>query len=118
MSFVSFRIRPFQKADFETLWSIDQICFDPQLAYSRLELAFYMRRPGSVTLVAEQCQDGQKPSIAGFIVAELERRSKAGTRNGHIITIDVLPDTRRCGIGSLLLAAAEQQLADGGGTAV
>ncbi len=50
---VSFRIREFEKADFDTLWRIDQACFDPQLAYSRTELAFYMRRPGSFTLVAE-----------------------------------------------------------------
>ena len=53
MTAVSFRIRQFEKADFDTLWRIDQACFDPQLAYSRPELAFYMRRPGSFTLVAE-----------------------------------------------------------------
>ncbi len=56
---VSFRIRQFEKADFDTLWRIDQACFDPQLAYSRPELAFYMRRPGSFTLVAEG--DGTTP---------------------------------------------------------
>src|ERR1700687_2200214 len=49
---VPFRIRQFEKADFDTLWRIDQACFDPQLAYSRPELAFYIRRPGSFTLVA------------------------------------------------------------------
>src|SRR5450759_2777058 len=50
---VSFLIRQFEKTDFDTLWRIDQACFDPQLAYSRPELAFYMRRPGSFSLVAE-----------------------------------------------------------------
>jgi len=42
---VPFRIRQFENADFDTLWRIDQACFDPQLAYSRPEMAFYMRRP-------------------------------------------------------------------------
>src|SRR5258708_32951976 len=50
---VLFRIRQFERADFDTLWRIDQACFDPQLAYSRPEMAFYMRRPGSFPLVAE-----------------------------------------------------------------
>ena len=74
-----FRTRDFRRADFETLWRIDQACFDPQLAYSRLELAFYMRRPGAFTLVAE-AEDGEvsgngttQRRILGFIVAEARR---------------------------------------------
>jgi len=106
---VSFRIRPFQKADFEVLWQIDQVCFDSQLAYSRPELALYMRRPGSYTLVAESSDQagGGNPApptkILGFIVAEVRRSA------GHIITIDVMPGSRRAGIGSALLRAAEEQ---------
>ena len=114
---MSFRIRPFQKADFETLWQIDQICFDPQLAYSRPELAIYLRRPGSFALVAESASgNGDKGSakagILGFIVAELHRRK------GHIITIDVVPGFRRAGIGSLLLQAAEARLRAAGAAQV
>ena len=41
----------------------------------------------------------------GFIVAEAGSR---GTR--HIITIDVLPQARRAGVGSQLLHAAEERL--------
>src|SRR6267143_4524537 len=72
---VLFRIRQFEKADFDTLWRIDQACFDPQLAYSRPEMAFYMRRPGSFTLVAEAV-DSKVPGngILGFIVAVTRRR--------------------------------------------
>src|SRR6202158_1555036 len=82
---VPFRIRQFEKADFDTLWRIDQACFDPQLAYSRSEMAFYMRRPGSFTLGGE-AEGNQVPGngsapagilgfspgfdILGFIVAE------------------------------------------------
>jgi ribosomal protein S18 acetylase RimI-like enzyme len=109
---VSFRIRPFQTADFDTLWQIDQSCFDPQLAYSRQELAFYMRRPGSFTLVAEAEANnagangkGTSPvATLGFVVAEGRRK------NGHIITIDVIAEARRSGVGSALLQAAEERL--------
>ncbi len=99
---VRFRVRQFEKADFETLWRIDQACFDPHLAYSRPEMAFYMSRPGSFTLVAEG-KSGGGP-ILGFIVAETGRKS------GHIITIDVVAEARRAGVGSALLRAAEEQL--------
>jgi ribosomal protein S18 acetylase RimI-like enzyme len=120
---VSFRIRQFQKADFETLWRIDQACFDPQLAYSKPEMAFYIRRPGSFTLVAEgEGREGEgnggAPAaipgcgILGFIVAETRRA------RGHIITIDVVAEARRSGVGSALLQAAEEQLLRTGAAAV
>ena len=89
---------------------MDQVCFDPMLAYSRPELAIYMRRPGAFTLVAESVSESAGPGatdqvkIVGFIVAEARRRE------GHIITIDVLPEVRRAGAGSLLLQSAEDRL--------
>jgi [ribosomal protein S18]-alanine N-acetyltransferase len=117
---VSFRIRAFQKADFEILWRMDQVCFDPPLAYSRLELAFYMRRPGSFTLVAEADgaeagpNGGSAGRILGFIVAE----ARGKTKTGHIITLDVVPETRRSGVGSALLRTAEEQLLRAGAATV
>ncbi len=123
---MSFRIRQFEKPDFDTLWRIDQACFDPQLAYSQHELAFYMRRPGSFTLVAESADgpnnggpSAENPGVGilgfgilGFVVAETRRRT------GHIITIDVIEETRRTGVGSALLHAAEEQLVRAGARAV
>jgi ribosomal protein S18 acetylase RimI-like enzyme len=104
---VPFHIRQFEKPDFDTLWRIDQACFDPQLAYSRPELAFYMRRPGSFSLVAES-----ETGIVGFLVAETRHKS------GHIITIDVVAEARRAGVGSALLETAEEQLLRTGALAV
>ena len=116
---VTFRVRAYQKADFETLWRVDQTCFEPGLAYSRFELAVYMRRPGSFTLVADTGAPAQGPGngaraaqVLGFIVAEYRRKT------GHIITIDVIEKARRSGIGSALLQAAEDQLQQRGATAV
>jgi ribosomal protein S18 acetylase RimI-like enzyme len=129
---VRFRIRQFRKPDLDTLWEIDQACFDPQLAYSRPELAFYIRRPGSFTLVAEPADDptddltddptrndgrsatsiSPSAKILGFIVAENRRG------NGHIITIDVIAEARRLGVGSCLLRAAEEKLVQAGTGAV
>ena len=113
-----FTLREFQPADFDTLWRIDQDCFPPGISYSRAELKFYVRRPGSFTLVAVEpaptaasvpsSGDAKKKSspmpVAGFIVAE------AGRGSGHIITIDVIAAVRRSGVGSLLLRGAEDRL--------
>ena len=102
------------------MWSIDQACFPPGISYSRPDLAAYIRRRGSFTLVAESDGgDGNKTRrvgvspLAGFIVAEGGRRGV-----GHIITIDVLPAARRLGAGSRLLHAAEERLCAGGCHAV
>ena len=50
--------------------------------------------------------------FVGFIVAEARRKS------GHIITIDVVAEARRSGVGSALLAAAEEELRRAGAVAV
>ena len=104
---MSFLIRDFKSEDFETLWRMDQACFPPGISYSRRELNLYMRRKGSFTLVAADT-DG---TIAGFIVAH-------GGTTGHIITIDVVAEARRAGVGSLLLRAAEDRLERSGVKAV
>ena len=112
-------LRDFRREDFESLWNIDQRCFPPGIAYSRRELFAYIRLWKSFTLVAEangvasigevkteeNGESGLNLGIVGFLVAEAGRRGV-----GHIITIDVLRGARRSGIGSKLLAAAEERL--------
>lgn len=93
-------LRDYRDSDFDTLWRIDQECFPPDLAYSRIELAGYIRRPSSVTLVAEL-----EGKVAGYIVAE-----RGGRKVGHIITLDVRAPARRAGLGAKLMSAAEKRL--------
>ncbi len=120
---MEFALRDFRHEEFETLWRIDQQCFAPGISYSRLELAMYLQRPGAFALVADSSEAiasrtdeptskvrpsrlGPSQAIAvGFIVAETGSRG-----NGHIITIDVLPEARGAGIGSRLLLAAEGRM--------
>jgi len=93
-------IRDYRPDDFEILWKIDQICFTRGISYSRRELAFFIQRKRGFTLVAEP--EGE---IAGFVVVEYDRHGQ-----GHVITIDVLPEARRSGLGSRLMAEAEERL--------
>ena len=108
---VEFALREFRREDFESLWRIDQECFAPGIAYSRMELAAYIRLRGSFTVVAARLGENGGPvvrspsEVLGFIVAQANRRGV-----GHILTIDVPPASRRLGIGSKLLATAEDRL--------
>jgi [ribosomal protein S18]-alanine N-acetyltransferase len=122
---VEFTLRDYRPEDFDSLWSIDQKCFSPGIAYSRRELGIYIRRRGSFTIVAEGPSERThalsasivnpvifNPGIVGFIVAEASRGV------GHVISIDVLPEARRSGVGSKLLAMAEERLCSEGCRAV
>ena len=108
---VQYSLRDGRSSDLDSLWRIDQACFPPGISYSRLELAVYMRRPGSFTLIAEQPRARTKSfgdqvgTILGFLVAQTEAK-----KTGHIVTIDVVGNARRSGIGSRLISAAEERL--------
>jgi ribosomal-protein-alanine N-acetyltransferase len=95
---VKITLRASRDTDFETLWKIDQACFDPGIAYSRPELLTYVHLAHAATIVAE---DVQASRILGFIVTHASRKL------GHIITIDVLPEAQRLKVGSRLLLSAE-----------
>jgi len=105
-----FHLRPYDKRDFDRLWKIDRLCFEPEIAFSRPELSSYIARRHSFTIVAEAApspggKSGERPFIAGFITTEMARNGI-----GHIITIDVLAEHRRSGLGTQLLFAAEEQV--------
>jgi len=77
------------------------VCFDPQVAYSRGELKFYIGYSGAFTLVAED----ERHELVGFVVAHQQGRT-----TGHIVTIDILESARRQRLGSVLMQWAEERL--------
>jgi ribosomal protein S18 acetylase RimI-like enzyme len=85
--------------DFERLFEIDQSCFEPEVAYSRSELSWYLRRSGAVARVAEI--SGQ---IAGFVVGNSDPRGIA-----HVVTLDVAAGARRMGVGTRLMEALHDE---------
>lgn len=111
----SISMREYRPADFNALWELDQLCFEPKIAYPKAELRHFLRYPGAFTLVATTAA-AEKPlvkrsktvedktKVVGFILTHVH------PFHGHIITIDVHRDQRRTGLGSQLLAAAEERL--------
>jgi ribosomal-protein-alanine N-acetyltransferase len=99
-------LRPYAPADFEALYNIDTACFAPGIAYPKRALRTFLRQPGAICIVADSANQ-----IAGFILVESLAVS-GGQVQGHIITLDVLEQHRRSGVGSALLTAAERALAE------
>ncbi len=95
----SWVIRPFQQGDLARLHEIDRACFPRDIAYSRAELRFYLHHPGSVSHVADS-----SGRTVGFAVGIVRRD---GT--GHVITIDVIPEARRRGIGTALISKLHRE---------
>ena len=94
-----FRLRPYQRADFEEIWRLDQICFAHGIAYTRPELRHFLLAKTAVTIVAEM-----EGKIAGFLIADVHKQ------HGHIITIDIHPEHRRARLGTQLMEAAEARM--------
>lgn len=96
-------LRPYEPSDFQTLYRIDQVCYEPGIAYSRRMLREYLTLPESHCLVAVADEE-----IAGFVIAFWHEWY------AHVITIDVVESARRQGVGSALLGEIEQQMAAAG----
>lgn len=96
---MSVTIRQYEPHDFGTIYKLDQACFPPGIAYSKMMLRYYLAQPGAECLVAEE-----NGKIAGFLISE------ENPPLGHMITLDVAQSHRRLGVGSLLLAENEAHM--------
>jgi len=93
-------IRDYRPSDVDDLFALDQLCFEPGIAYSQRELEFFLGLPNSFTILAlaPKC-------IAGFIIVALPRPQLA-----NIITVDIHPAHRRTGIATELMMRSEARL--------
>lgn len=91
------QLRAFRQDDLETLFRIDSGCFPPGVSYSVEELESFVTRRGSCTWVAEE-----SGGIVGFLIAQ-----KTPFSSVHIVTIDVVEEARRRGVGAALMDATE-----------
>jgi len=88
--------------DIRAMWEIDRKCFKPSVAYT-VDVFYYhlliSRDPAFVAL-----DDGE--TVVGFVLTSKKARGVE-----QIVTIDILQEWRRMGIGARLMALAEQALA-------
>ncbi|HJX84366.1 MAG TPA: N-acetyltransferase [Candidatus Angelobacter sp.] len=103
------KLRAYREQDFTKLLAVDEICFVPGIAYTEEELRHFLTQPTAIALVGEKAG-----KIEGFVIADRFRARGAGRWMGHIITLDVLPEAQRHGLGTKLLTRAEEELKTAG----
>jgi ribosomal-protein-alanine N-acetyltransferase len=112
---LAFGIRDYRATDFDRLWEIDQRCFPSGISYTQMELSGFITRRNAITLVGEfhsgedadvaSAEENPVARIAGFVVAHPIRR-----KYGRILTLDILAEARRYGLGIKLMTACEERL--------
>lgn len=109
-------VRPARLEDLDRLFEIDTACFPPGIAYPREYLQHLLSSATSVARVAQtsiQTSTQTTLQILGFSVLELRKSSLKVV--GELVTIDVLPEAQRMGVGQLLHAAMERAVRQRGG---
>jgi ribosomal protein S18 acetylase RimI-like enzyme len=96
---MSLILRPYKTSDFDAMHALDQECYAPGISYSKRMLRWFLKIPGAICIVAEE-----SGSLVGFILCVVD------FPQGHIITIDVAENSRRAGLGTKLLKAAEEAM--------
>jgi [ribosomal protein S18]-alanine N-acetyltransferase len=104
------------------MYRLDQVCFEPGIAYSRGELRRFLGMSTAEAVAAEEDgTPGVCPSnlsggpcappspLAGFAIGYL-----SGRRMAHVVTLDVRPERRRGGLGKMLLEELLARLARAG----
>jgi len=104
---VKISLRTYRPEDFDALCEIDRVCYSRETAYSAYEMQAYLAMAGAECLVAE-VRGSRKFVLAGFCISARHESL------GYVITMDVLEEFRRHGIGTALLGEAEKRLSKNG----
>ncbi len=92
--------RLYSPRDFDSLYAIEEMCFEARFRFSRKYMRELVSHSNTVTWIAEE--DGR---MGGFAIAEWARGASGAI--GYIQTIEVAPDRRKQGIGRELLRRIE-----------
>jgi ribosomal protein S18 acetylase RimI-like enzyme len=92
--------RLFEPEDFDDLYAIEEICFEPPQRFTRRYMRHLVQLPNAATWVGVESF-----CLAGFAIVEWSSQDTGVS--AYITTIEVLPERRALGIGSELLRRVE-----------
>ena len=93
-------IRPFIPSDFDSLYAVEELCFQPPLRFTRTYMRRIIQNPNAATWIADESSN-----LVGFAVVEWTPNESEIA--AYIQTIEVAPLFRRKGIAAVLLLRAE-----------
>lgn len=92
--------RLYARKDFDPLYAIEELCFQPPFRFGRRYMRQLVNRPYAATWIAEE-----NDRLAGFAIVEWTQ--EIGQLVAYIPTIEVSPEWRGQGIGGELLQRVE-----------
>ena len=103
--------RPYIAEDFDQLYALEEVCFEPPFRFSRRTMRALIQRPHAATWIAEE--NGQ---MTGFAIVEWTERKTGVT--AYIQTSEVAPEARRRGVGRELMGRIEGSARVAGAAAI
>jgi ribosomal protein S18 acetylase RimI-like enzyme len=94
--------RLFEPEDFDDLYAIEEVCFEPPHRFSRRYMRHLVQSENAATWVAVESF-----CLSGFAIVEWSSQNGGGDVSAYITTIEVVPESRAHGIGSELLRRVE-----------
>lgn len=103
--------RPYAANDFDPLYAIEEVCFEPPLRFSRRYMRSLVTAANAATWIAEE--DGR---MAGFAIVEWTESLEALL--AYVQTIEIAPEQRGRGAGHELLRRVEDSALAAGAASI
>lgn len=97
------RLRGYRREDLDTLFRLDERCFEPVFRFSRATMRRFAEAKRARVIVAEAGNE-----IVAFCITHVEKA--VGGCAGYIVTLDVEQEWRRRGLARVLMLNAEAQV--------
>jgi ribosomal-protein-alanine N-acetyltransferase len=99
---VGIRFRSYRADDLDGMHALDVVCFEKPFRFSRGAMRRFTEAANARVTIAED-----EDELVGFVILHMEEAGRE--RVGYVVTLDVSPERRRCGIAGRLMQEAERQ---------
>jgi ribosomal-protein-alanine N-acetyltransferase len=89
-------LRGYRSGDWEVMYALDLICFEPPFRFSRRTMRGFAEAPNAIASLAED-----QGKLVAFCVTHVEQGV------GYVVTLDVALEWRRKGLAARLMAESE-----------
>jgi ribosomal-protein-alanine N-acetyltransferase len=96
-------LRHYRAGDLQAIVQLDELCFSEKFRFDRRTMREFAEARDAITLIAEDEGGG----LGGFAIVHLQE--VATGRCGYVVTLDVSPENRRCGVGDRIMSEMERR---------
>lgn len=102
MEKVGIRFRSYLSDDLGGMHALDAVCFEKPFRFSRAAMRRFAETANARVTIAED-----QGELVGFVILHIQELESG--RIGYIVTLDVSPQRRRCGIAGRLMQETERK---------